>query len=362
MTYFSPMGLEDFLNMHKEAIDAALKDFLSEKLTQGSEISPVIRDLLKNLEEYNLRGGKRMRPVLVLAGYMAAGNEINDDIIRASIAPELMHNYFLAHDDIMDRGEMRRGKPSLHKIYEKLAQKNRWSDTEHFGESFGIMGGDFLWSWGVEAILGAGFSEERTIAAVQKYAELNEMTGQGQALDVWTSKLAISKVKEKDLLKIHKYKTAHYTVEGPLHLGAILGGATPQDLAVLTAYALPLGLAFQLQDDLLGVFGESDKTGKSNLDDLREGKRTLLVIEAYKRAKPAGRKYLDKYVGNPHLTQSQADRIRSIIEETGSRAYSEKKRDELAQQAIVTVDNSHFGADVKGILIETAKYLTKRNK
>ncbi|MBA4320744.1 MAG: hypothetical protein C0412_20325 [Flavobacterium sp.] len=182
----------------------------------------------------------------------------------------------------------------------------------------------------------------------------------GQELDIFYS--TEQKIRLKDILKVLEYKTAKYTIEGPLHLGAILAEADQRTIRILSRYAIPLGIAFQIQDDILGIFGDEKKTGKSIDSDLKQGKQTLLIFQAQKYATPKQKKIIKHALGNQNLNRFQVEEIRRIIRETKSLEYAQKLTKKLVNQSKDAVKKSSLPQEVKYFLMDFADYVISRNK
>jgi geranylgeranyl diphosphate synthase type I len=352
------MKIQKVLKKLKARIERRLSVFLKEKVKEAGRVSPLLQEMTYHGMEFVMRGGKRIRPALVYYGYLAGGGRNEKAILDASICVELIHNYLLAHDDIIDRDELRRGKPTIHKHYQNFYRK--LENGEHFGNSAGILIGDLLCNFGYESLTNAKFSETLKNRAL---ARLNQMLAEvifGEMLDVF---LGIRKLlKEKDILKILKYKTAKYTIEGPLHIGAILAGSNKKTLRILSQYNIPLGVAFQIQDDILGIFGEVKATGKAVGADVREGKQTLLIFRAMQQASERQRKIIKQTLGNNKASAEDIQKIKEIVINTGSLEYCQKMAELLVRRSKKVIEKSSFALGVKEFLIGIADYIIKRTK
>ncbi len=342
----------------KKKIDKAILEFLDRRIEQAAKVSPASELLMKNIKEFSLRRGKRIRPLFVVYGFKCFAGGGEDKIIKASIATELLHDYLLIHDDIMDDSDLRRGLPTFHKVYEKIYAEQSVSDPATYAENSAILAGDILSAISPEPILNSDFPEGLKIRAVKKFNETNCQTGFGQELDVLLELNENAKAEDVDL--VHTLKTAKYTVESPLHIGAILAGATKEQLKILSDYAIPAGRAFQIQDDLLGVFGSEEKVGKPVDSDLKEGKKTLLTVHALEKASPEQKKRLHEILGNQGISMKDVEDARKIIEETGSLEHSKKLAKQLANQALEIAKASDFNQEGKDFLISIADKLVNR--
>ncbi|MER5888093.1 polyprenyl synthetase family protein [Streptomyces sp. NPDC001941] len=286
------------------------------------------------LRAFVLRGGKRLRPLMCCVGHLAvAGHPPPLPVLRAAASLELFHAFALIHDDILDASDTRRGGPTLHRALAPGGPGREPSEAEQRdGIGRALLMGDLALVWSDTILHTSGLTPDQ-LAAVRPVVDAMraEIVG-GQYLDVATAGDAQACV--ETALVVIRYKTAKYTVERPLHLGAVLAGAGPSLLEELTAYALPLGEAFQLRDDLLGVFGDPTVTGKSRLDDLREGKPTVLIALAQRAAAPAERRRLDELLGRADLEDVQAEQIRQILTACGARRQVEDMIEERRRRVL----------------------------
>ncbi|MGC8995905.1 MAG: polyprenyl synthetase family protein [Thermoplasmata archaeon] len=338
------MVLNEYLNKYPKLVENYLREFFEEKKKRLED--PYIVEVFDAIYEYTMRGGKRLRPLLMIVGYKLYGGEDEEEIIKASASIEIVQSFLLIHDDIMDNSDLRRGKPTIHKIFE-----NKYNNKK-LGENLAIIAGDLASMYSYEIFENLNFPEERKIKAMLKMTKIIEDTGYGQILDVLS--FFREDFNEKDLLKIHEYKTAKYTIEGPMIMGAILAGSDNFDM--ITNYAIPVGIAFQLQDDILGLFGDEKEIGKPVTSDLEEGKKTLLIIKAMENEK--FKDTIMKYLGKKGITIDELNEVRNAVKESGSLEYSYMKLEELvkiAQESIKPIDN-----EVKRFLYEFAEYVVKR--
>lgn len=287
-----------------------------------------------------LSGGKRLRPQFCYWGWRAvadqtplgvpsaadAGDGELGAVLRIAEGLEFFHAAALVHDDIIDRSDSRRGKPSAHRHFESIYGRKGadLSDASHFGESEAILLGDLLLTWSHE-LFAAGLSQpfptERSVIARSRIDTMCTEVTIGQFLDVyaesaWQQRTTAEAIDES--LTILRYKSAKYSVEAPLLIGATIAGATVGQVDALSRYGLALGEAFQLRDDILGVFGDPATTGKPAGDDIREGKRTYLVLLTRAGLPASMRRVLDEMLGVADLTQEQVDAVRRLATETGA--------------------------------------------
>jgi len=284
-----------------------------------------VRPYIDVNREFTLRGGKRFRAILVLAGYHLTTGRAPRPVLRAAAAMEHFQSWMLIHDDIIDHSEERRGGPTVHrKMATAHRSAGREGSSEEYGMGIGITLGDLEEPYTVEAILGTRAPPAARLAALGEYVRMTRLTAYGQLLDIRNGTIPPAEVTERDVLDVHRLKSAIYTVVSPLRIGCLLGGAPPARLADLDAVGTDLGIAFQLRDDVLGAGFDADESGKS-ANDLKEGKRTLLVVQAWKKGSPTDRARLDRVLGNANATPEDVERAREVLRATGSLEYSERR-------------------------------------
>jgi geranylgeranyl diphosphate synthase type I len=298
-------------------VDGELERFLAEQRQALAPAGSGVLPLLEELERVIGSGGKRLRPLFCCLGHLAAGAEVGEEAIRAAAALELLHTFAIVHDDVMDGSPSRRGAPAS---WVHLAEEHRASghpgNPETYGLSGAILAGDMALVLADRALLASGFPPERLLPALHRYERMRVEVVAGQYLDVLAAHRGAAD--EVEARRIAVLKSGGYTVEGPLQIGAILGGGEAGLLSCLSSYGVPLGEAFQLRDDVLGVFGDPAVTGKDRDSDLREGKRTVLLAKALAQAAPEDRAFLEARIGRPDLNGDELARARSVIESSGA--------------------------------------------
>lgn len=355
---------EDSLLNHKKRIDKFLETYLNEKLIALKALDPLGEETGELLKEFSLNGGKRFRAAFTYYGYRAAGEGDEENILYASAAMELLHSFFLIHDDIIDKSDLRRGSPSIHVRYKQIYENKGFlsnledSGKTHLTSSMAIINGDACSALAYEALIDSGFQAEKIVQVLKVMHEIVKFTAIGELLDIIAT--IRRDATEEEVLKMHYLKTARYTIEGPLHAGAILHGTTPSTLALLSKYAIPVGIAFQIHDDILGIYGTEEQLGKPVGSDIREGKQTLLTVSAFKNAPPSQKKKLESFIGNPHVTKADIDEVKRIIEDTGSLDYSKMKEIQLIEEGRNALLDSPIREDIKDILLGTADLLIER--
>lgn len=288
----------------------------------------LVKKMLRHAKEHNLRSAKRLRASLVIFAYKL-GNKMDERIWKAAMAVELVHTALLIHDDVMDEDELRRGKPTSHKYFE-----NGEADNAHYGESMAYDLGDAVLSMGYELLARSSFEADLVNKAMEQLLRGVTNTAFGQAYDVSLEKLG--DWTEEDVVALHKSKTAIYTYENPLMIGAILGGLKDKVKNILCEYAMDGGVAFQLQDDILGVFGDTDKTGKSDDSDLLQGKRTLLVLKALEMGDKEEIRRIREVWGSRVKNKVKIEKAKKAIVSSGSLEYNRNLAKKYAEKAVET--------------------------
>lgn len=358
------MLIEKELVRFKEKFDKELENFLSEKIREAEKVSPWALQFINNFEEC-VKGssGKRIRPALMYFGYLASGGKNKAAIIRAAMSVELLHIAFLIQDDIIDRDALRHGKPTMHWAYKKYAEENlnlNKSESYHYGISQAICIADVGIEMAYKALADSSFANALKIKAISKLSKTVFNTAMGEMSDVLAENLP--NVNEKQVLNILEYKTARYTIYGPFSIGLTLAGKSEKDISRLRDYAVPLGVAFQIRDDILGMFGDSAVTGKPVGADLKEGKKTLLIINALRKAMPKQKQIILKNLGNKGCSEKGLNEVREIIKETGSLDYSNRLAEKLAAESKKALHKLPLSGKNKMILSDIADYIVKRNK
>jgi geranylgeranyl diphosphate synthase, type I len=352
------MALKEELARLRARLEERQSRFLADHT--GDVDYPEARDMVARIDHFNLRGGKKVRGSLVVMGYRCVGGTDEDRILDAAISVEFLQDFLLFHDDIMDESMTRRGGPSIHCEYRSVHEARGYGgDAGRYGESMGILAGDLAESFGVMALSVSDFPCKDRIRALARYARILRDTGYGQVMDIMSG--TGRDVVETDVLRVHRFKTAKYTLEGPLHIGAMLGGADDGVLARLSDYAIPVGIAFQLQDDILGLFGTEEEIGKPVTSDLEEGKRTLLMVHALEAGSDDERQAIMEHLGRPGLRLDEVDTVRNIVRSTGALDRSQTMAREFVEEGVRALDGGWLDADVAAILCELGQYVIRRS-
>ena len=329
-------------------IQTTLDEFIAEHRTICKSVSPDVLPLVDSLELL-LKGGKRLRPAFAYWGYRSVGAQDNENIVRAAASLEFLQACALIHDDVMDDSDVRRGNPAAHKQFETLHEANQWSGgAHHFGAGAAILIGDLALSWADELLGNSGLSSEEHRRAKKIYDVMRTELMAGQYLDLLEQ--VRGDTSHESARNVIRYKSAKYTIERPLHIGAAIAGATPAHQDLLSEYGLALGEAFQLRDDVLGVFGDKVVTGKPTGDDLREGKQTMLIARTRELISASELATLNSHLGRKDLDEDQISQLQSLISDCGALAEIEAQIDELTALSLDCLQNPLISADAREAL------------
>jgi len=325
----NPLDAEDL----RVRVQKQLDDFLSRQAEVLHRVSPDCVPLAEAVTDL-VRGGKRLRAAFCYWGWRGAGGRDCEPIVAAAAALELLHAAALIHDDLMDDSDTRRGMPAVHRRFAALHGSTGWvGDGRRFGLAAAVLAGDLCLVWSDQMLVAAELDPDRLARGRPAFDRMRTELMAGQYLDMREQELAGQDGAVERARRVILFKSARYTVEEPLLLGAGMAGAPPELLARYSAYGLPLGEAFQLRDDLLGVFGDPGQTGKPAGDDLREGKRTVLVATALQRATPAQAAVMHRRLGDPRLDAAGVEELRGVIVDTGARDAVEQMIGTLVARA-----------------------------
>jgi geranylgeranyl diphosphate synthase type I len=349
-----PEGFASLLAGFRAKLDRALDDWLAAKRQEAA------LELIDGVGQLATQGGKRLRPALVYYTYRACGGASDEEVLPLALATELLHTYLLIHDDIMDHAEVRRGLPAAHVRFRDAHQAHGLhGDAADFGRSVAILLGDLAQSWAVELAMSVPSSRElaRCFSAM-----CQEVIG-GQYLELLVAQRRAAN--EEELLRVLRLKSGRYTAERPIQLGALLAGCDPAVLAELSRYGAAVGEAFQLQDDLLGMFGDPDAVGKPVDADLKEGKFTFLIRRALDAASPEQRRTLEAALGRPEATSAETSEALRVLEETGAHTAVTAMIDErlrAARSALTGLADLHLAPDGRLFFEGLIGYLWERER
>ncbi|MGL5858687.1 MAG: polyprenyl synthetase family protein [Angustibacter sp.] len=354
----NPLDADDL----RVRVQKVLDDHVRRQVDRLSALGPDLDPLIEVVTDL-LSGGKRLRPAFCYWGWRGAGGDDVPGIVEAASAFEMFHAAALLHDDVMDDSSSRRGQVAAHRRMAAVHQAAGWTgDGDRFGTAAAILAGDLCLAWSDELFTECGLPAASVARARSLFDVMRTQLMGGQYLD-----LLAQAVPESDgdgdlerARRVIRFKSAKYSVEHPLLIGGSLAGAAPGLLACYSAYGIPLGEAFQLRDDILGVFGDPERTGKPAGDDLREGKRTVLIAEALAHATPGQASTLRQELGNPALDAEGVAVLRAIITDTGALERVEARIESQARQARDALNASTLTTHARTVLNDLVTAATAR--
>jgi geranylgeranyl diphosphate synthase, type I len=343
----------------RERVDQALGAFLAQQRSLLLEIDPALGEVADTIADFVMGGGKRLRPAFAYWGYRGAGGTDSHAITWAAAALELVQASALIHDDLMDSSATRRGEPAVHRRYAAWHVSREWAgDPEAFGGGAAILLGDLCLTWSDEMLRDAGLGVDALLRARPVFDLMRTEVIAGQYLDLHAQASRDTSLRRAST--VARYKSAKYTVERPLLLGAAIADATEALRQAYSDYGLPVGEAFQLRDDVLGVFGDPAATGKPAGDDLREGKRTYLVAAAFETAGDEPARILRDGLGRKDLDDEGVGRLREIMVSTGALDRTERRIAELTEAGLVALERVPLADGASRMLTELALAATRR--
>jgi geranylgeranyl diphosphate synthase, type I len=349
------------------AVTEALRRFLDARRETCTALAPEFADAVDDLADLALGGGKRLRPTFAWWGWRAARGPAAADgphpgvVLHAVAALELIQACALVHDDLIDDSLLRRGKPTVHAVWTARHRERGWiGSSERLGAAVAILVGDVALAWADDMLRAAGLDAAALARATPVWESMRTELLTGQFLDVVGHATDLST--PEGVLRISRYKTAAYTIERPLHLGAALADADDDIVAAYRGFGTDLGIAFQLRDDLLGVFGDPTVTGKPAGDDLREGKRTLLVALARQHPDRAAAAPLEHALGKPDLTPEEVGAARDALTDLGVVAEVEERIAALTTSALDALDGVDLDPDARTRLVALATAAVQRTR
>jgi geranylgeranyl diphosphate synthase, type I len=348
------------------AVTDQLRAYLSERRRDVAYIGAEYGELTAALEEFVLRGGKRLRPAFAYWGWRAVAEHpeqpLDPKVLRLFSALELLHACALVHDDVIDASATRRGLPTVHRLFADRHRNSNWhGESEQFGVSAAILLGDLALVWADDIVATVDLPVDAHRRVQRVWAAIRTEVLGGQYLDIVAESSGAETV--ASAMTVNVYKTASYTISRPLQLGAAAAADRPDVLAAFHELGTSLGVAFQLRDDVLGVFGDPKVTGKPSGDDLRSGKRTVLLAEAVERAEktdPVAAKQLRTSIGT-ELSDEHVKELCTVIESVGALAAVESRIDELTRRALDILNAAPIDVQAKTGLSELARLAANRS-
>lgn len=343
--------LQEQLQIFLKEFEPYSRRYFEHKFKSVKKFSPKIVHLYQRLADFS-SGGKRLRAFLTYLGYKVGDGKNIQKILSISLGVELIHSFLLIHDDVIDNSEIRRSKPTIHKIYSKIS-------GEHYGISQAIVLGDIACFEALDLINSSEFESGVKVAAIGNFLKVLRETGYGEALDVEYSH---GRAKLDQVWQVADLKTARYSFVGPLSMGAIVGNVSDEQFSALEKFAVVCGTAFQLKDDLLGVFGEEKILGKPVISDLREGKNTILIYKSREMARLKERKILDRIWGKRDASFADLNLVRRIIKNSGAYEWCEKEQLKLVNKAKGEIAKITDKSDLRELFFEIADFVINREK
>ncbi|MCL5408667.1 MAG: polyprenyl synthetase family protein [Candidatus Omnitrophica bacterium] len=323
----------------KKSVEMELVNYFND-LSRAYHLNKFPPVLLNNIKGFILRKGKRIRPVLFILGYSGFTKKKPDGLYRTAMSLELLHNSILVHDDIIDKSSIRRGKPSLHRILNEYVARHK--NTKFNGNDLAIIMGDIMYALGTYSFLSVKEDARRKEIAFKKLVDAAVYTGNGEFLDIISSLENIDKITLNDIYKIYDLKTAIYTFSAPLTIGAILAGAGKKDIDKLFKFGIYLGRAFQIKDDITDMFSKKPGLYKSNLNDIKESKKTILIWRAYNKSGLNVKSCIKKIISKKNITKNEQLKICGIIRDSDALNYAKNQIDDYLNKALLANTDSRM--------------------
>jgi geranylgeranyl diphosphate synthase type I len=329
------MKFTEYVNFYKPKINDAIALIYNRNLKEVK--NPFLKVYYSELRDYFLAGGKKIRPLLCIATYNAFSEKQNDDIIYPSVGVEFLHNASLVHDDIIDKDNFRRGKPAFHFRFRQFHIENSLKKiaAEDYGNSIGIIGGDSAFFLGLEAFFFNNFDNNLNLRAIQYYEHAFREIANGVLIEI--DMVNKKNLKTEDYIHMISLKTGAL-LEKSILIGANYAKVDDQYKVYLSTYGKNLGIIFQIIDDILGTFGEEKKTGKPTDGDIREGKKTCLLIEAYDKLDGNDKVHLSKLIGKTDITEDEVQEVKDLFLKVDAINNSKKLANFYYREAQVALD------------------------
>lgn len=345
------------LDKIKQSIESELAGCI-QKLDTSFSIRNLSPLLSNGIKDFVLRKGKRIRPVLFAVAYLGFAKKISPGLYKSAVSLELFHDFMLIHDDIIDKSSLRRGKPSMHKLFDDYL--NKYPGLKFNGQDLAIITGDIIYAMAIDVFMSIKENKERKEKALKKLIEAAVYTGCGEFSELLYGRADIKKITKNEIYNIYNLKTACYTFVCPLSTAAILAGAKDRELDLIYKYGVYLGNAYQIKDDLLGMFAQEEKIGKSPLVDLQESKKTILIWYAFKHSKPKQKTLIKKILSKDAIDESDLARIREISIDSGAKDFAEKEISLFIEKAQTLIASSNMRPGYKTLLFAYSKEICTR--
>jgi geranylgeranyl diphosphate synthase type I len=354
------MDIKDYLASYKKEADRFLDRFFEREEKKAELISSLCAETMRIYRDY-MRGGKMIRGSLTCLGYQSAGGKKKKAIIAPSAAVEIIHSFLLIHDDWIDGDSVRRGKPTVHLQFEKIHRERfKKGDLKRWAGGMAFVLGDIGCWLAHKLVAESDFPASRKVKAISLLSENLVKTGYGEFLDITYDR--VSDFNWEEIIKIRKLKTAYYTLVMPLTVGLSLAGGSREKLKAAEEYGFPVGIAFQLRDDYLGLFGDEKTTGKSAISDLQDGKKTLLIARALKVLRGGEKERLRRALGNRNLTKAEIRKVRLIIKNSSAVDYCQGLAQRLVEKGKRAIPKLTSDPKLSEVYLSLADYLVRRDK
>jgi geranylgeranyl diphosphate synthase type I len=337
----------------KRAVEREMRRYAAQ--FRHAPLSSIPRPFSTVIEQFIGRKGKRLRSVLFVAGYRGYSARRVRNLYRSAAALELLHDFILIHDDLIDHASLRRGGASMHASLDALLNGHR--GLRFKGPELALIVGDMLYAMAIQGFLSVSEAPARKQRALEMLTRTALYTGCGELDELLHTLKPLADVRTADVYRIYDWKTGHYTFSSPLAMGAILGGARQVDIDGLTAVGTDLGRAFQLRDDLLDLFGDGDVYGKPAFLDLCEGKKTLAVLHAYRASAPAERSILEQVLERPGASPAEIRQAADIIRGSGAPEHVLREMRRLVRSALRKLDRTRMRTSARRFVAEYAESL-----
>lgn len=352
--------MEDIIKKYQPIVSEFLLNFLKRKESEYKQINPWALDFCQRLQNFVIKG-KMARPALVCFSYEMFDGKLNQEIIKAASAIQIIHSGFLIHDDIIDRDPRRYNQPTIYTQYINLADDLKLPDTYHFGESMGICVGIAAYFLATELLASVEVASGIMSKLIKFYSQQSQLVGAGEMQDVFLAYTQKS-ISEEDIMPVLRDKTARYTLSIPLCAGAILADRTQEEINLLDKIGEHIGMIFQIRDDELGVFGNPDVTGKPVGADIREGKKTLLYLYLFQNAPKSDHPKLKSLFGKPDLTQQEVEFARQQMRQAKVPEKIQEKVNHLRQNTLPLIEQLSVSESNKQKLIKILEFCATRQK
>ncbi len=346
------------LRQIKKEIDKELRGFIGE-LNRSYALRRLSPLLFEGIRDFLLRDGKRIRPILFVIGYRGFARTDARHLYTSAIAIELLHDFMLVHDDIIDKSDTRRGKPSMHMMLDKHLRGN--GHAKFNGQDLAIVIGDVMYAMAIRAFLACDAPWDRKEEALKRFIDAAIFTGSGEFIELIYGAEDLRDASLERIYRVYDYKTAYYTFACPLATGAILAGAPKAEVARLNEYGMCLGRAFQIKDDILGMFSEESEIGKSSLTDVKEAKKTILVWFAWRNGSGKDRSLMRKIFSKANVSRNDLLQMRQIVTRTGSLDNAHRQVQRLLKRSHAALEASRLKDRYKSFLLAYASNLLTRN-